>query len=69
MLSDVHNRRIHTYYDVINHISQYVEKTEIPSSEFEKNGDSSYLRDSKRIFKLITDEYLKDISKLRGGEK
>ena len=62
---DLHNGRIDTKYDNI----QYIEKTWIPSSEFEKNGNSSYLRDSERIFKLITYEYQKYISKLRGGEK
>lgn len=62
---DTCSQRICTKYDDV----QYVEKTWIPSSEFEKNGNSNYLRDSKRIFKLITYEYEKRISKLRGGEK
>ena len=67
MTLGVCNQRIYALYDNV----QRAEKVEIPSSDikFEKNGNSNYLRDSERIFKLITDEYLKDISKLRGGEK
>lgn len=61
---DVCNEGICTKNDDL----QRVEKAGSPSSEFEKNGNSHYLNDSERIFKLISDEYLKDISKLRGGE-
>jgi hypothetical protein len=64
-MSNVYNEEMYTRHDDL----QNVEKAGIPSSEFEKNGKSNYLRDSGRVFKLISDEYLKDFSKLRGGEK
>ncbi len=69
LILDTYSQRIHMWHDTSNYILQYIGK--IPSSNIKRKNEDSInsFRDGWRIFGLITDEYLKDISKLRGGEK